>query len=344
MTRRDELDDFLAPPHLVALSVNAIVSSRFFPFWFMSFVFRSILSEWGKCIFTIFVSRYAVRFLLVYINNVSCIEVFFFHSSMRWHDLFSSFSFSIERFCFSLILFLLPVWNSFVREQFTCATMLLFAYRCSVYVDHLFLHITLRRIRYIAKRQVRKVWEKLVQIWWTHVHIEIHKFWRDSDSEVVFAIHIDILLQMLLLFFFYFGYHLFIKCSSLVVNQYHRNRIDALSNWMSWSKQIKLASVCVCVFECEGWNLLRKCASVRNVSLLAGQAIILNAFMLFKSSQKSSNMILREVTIAKRVTDIQTINMQYNIYMYGRSKSLNVIGQHWSNRNITDCPIHTHTL
>lgn len=28
---------------------------------------------------------------------------------------------------------------------------------------------------------------KLVQIWWTHVHIEIHKFWRDSDCEGVFC-------------------------------------------------------------------------------------------------------------------------------------------------------------
>lgn len=54
--------------------------------------------------------------------------------------------------------------------------------------------------------------KKLVQIWWTHVHIEIHKFWRDSDCEGGFCNH--------RISTFDLTCNIFIQHSALVVNQY----------------------------------------------------------------------------------------------------------------------------
>lgn len=262
--------------HLSALASFLSVCYCFSVFiWFVSFVFicsSSLIRKWRKCVsffpyFPFFFFSFLVRsvrmLILGYINNVSCIEVF-----RPWDDMICSIF--LEDIFFWMIL--CSHWfeirssegdrekeRQTDRQREQAIYLCNYAIYLTIYPFHpsaLCMHESQKQCN---ECQVASV-GKLVQIWWTHVHIEIHKFWRDSDCEGVFRSEWETerVKEHRIATFDLAAIYLF-QHSALVVNQYP-------SSWMwcivvityelnmfvsSKSKHFILVPVS------EGWNLFR---------------------------------------------------------------------------------------
>lgn len=213
MTRRDELDDFCHHHHRhislpYSLPVNVLLFlcfylvrvirfylfafdckvKRLYSFSFVLFLFFSILLDRIECSFGLY--------KIIYISYRSFL-------SMEWHDLFRCFLrkiFLLLLLCMCVI-FLPLIWNSFVRQRFTCASVL------GYILDQFIRHYT--KLKQCNECQVTRMGNlcKYDGRMFTLRYINSDVI---SIANGVFASNCYI----------WFSCHLFIQRSSLVVNQY----------------------------------------------------------------------------------------------------------------------------